>query len=183
MLMRVVFSRLPWFIQIQEDLLNSLSNSKEPHFSGLEGEKRVAFIRASWHQEIVDQALTSFVNDARNLGIEDNLIDVFDVPGSLEIPLRAKRLAKTGKYAIIIAAGLIVDGGIYRHEFVSNAVLDGMMQVQLETDVPILSVVLTPHQFTGKEHEAFFFDHFKIKGSEAAWSGPRSLVKKYHRMW
>ena len=175
MLMRVVFSRLPWFIQIQEDLLNSLSNSKEPHFSGLEGEKRVAFIRASWHQEIVDQALTSFVNDARNLGIEDNLIDVFDVPGSLEIPLRAKRLAKTGKYAIIIAAGLIVDGGIYRHEFVSNAVLDGMMQVQLETDVPILSVVLTPHQFTGKEHEAFFFDHFKIKGSEAATACAQTL--------
>ena len=50
-----------------------------------------------------------------------------------------------------------------------------MMQVQLETDVPILSVVLTPHQFTGKEHEAFFFDHFKIKGSEAAAACAQTL--------
>ena len=44
-----------------------------------------------------------------------------------------------------------------------------MMNIQLELEVPILSVVLTPHQFQETEaHENFFFEHFKIKGKEAA---------------
>jgi 6,7-dimethyl-8-ribityllumazine synthase len=87
----------------------------------------------------------------------------------LEIPLLAKKLAASGKYDAIVATGLVVDGGIYRHDFVASAVIDGMMQAGLETGVPILSAVLTPHQF--QEHEAhknFFADHFVIKGREAA---------------
>ena len=78
-------------------------------------------------------------------------------------------MAKSGNYQVIVAAGLIVDGGIYRHDFVAGTVLDAIMQIQLETDVPILSVVLTPHQFQETEaHESFFHEHFKLKGSEAA---------------
>ena len=86
-----------------------------------------------------------------------------------KIPFQAKLLAQTGKYDILVAAGFIVDGGIYRHEFVSQTVLDALMHVQLETEVPILSVVLTPQRFhESEEHKAFFLDHFRIKGSEAA---------------
>jgi 6,7-dimethyl-8-ribityllumazine synthase len=78
-------------------------------------------------------------------------------------------LAKTGKYAIIVAAGLIVDGGIYRHDFVSSSVLDALMNLQLELEIPILSLVLTPQHFDqGETDENFFFGHFKIKGVEAA---------------
>ena len=58
-----------------------------------------------------------------------------------------------------MAAGLVVDGGIYRHEFVTQAVIDALMRVQLETDVPVLSAVLTPQQFHA---------HFLVKGAEAA---------------
>jgi 6,7-dimethyl-8-ribityllumazine synthase len=54
-------------------------------------------------------------------------------------------LAETRTYDLIVAAGLIVNGGIYRHDFVARTVLDAMMQVQLNTRVPLLSVVLTPH--------------------------------------
>jgi 6,7-dimethyl-8-ribityllumazine synthase len=62
-----------------------------------------------------------------------------------------------------------VDGGIYRHEFVADAVIRGMMDIQLETEVPIISAVLTPHQFHEHgDHHEFFFNHFKIKGGEAA---------------
>ena len=81
----------------------------------------------------------------------------------------AKRLAGTGDYAVIVAAGLVVDGGIYRHDFVAATVSDAMMRVQLDTEVPILSVVLTPHHFQETEaHEDFFHQHFRLKGSEAA---------------
>jgi 6,7-dimethyl-8-ribityllumazine synthase len=52
---------------------------------------------------------------------------------------------------------------------VATAVINGMMQVQLETEVPVLSVSLTPHHYhDSKEHHEFFFNHFKKKGVEAA---------------
>jgi 6,7-dimethyl-8-ribityllumazine synthase len=113
----------------------------------LHNSKRIAFIQADWHSDIVDQARISFCDQCEPLGIPLSQIDFYVVPGSLEIPLQCKLLAKTGQYAMIIAAGLIVDGGIYRHDFVAATVLDAMMQVQLELEVPVLSVVLTPHHF------------------------------------
>ncbi|TDJ23033.1 MAG: 6,7-dimethyl-8-ribityllumazine synthase [Gammaproteobacteria bacterium] len=138
-------------------------------FALLNSGKRIAFIQSTWHNKIVDQSRKSFINQSTVLGIAENQIDFFRVPGSLEIPLQAKMLAKTGQYAIIVAAGLIVDGGIYRHDFVSSSVLDGLMSLQLELEIPILSLVLTPQHFDqGGTDEKFFFEHFKIKGVEAA---------------
>ena len=125
---------------------------------------RYAFIKANWHSEIVDQALVGFQEI-----IPADQIDVFDVPGAFEMPLLAKRLAKTGKYHAVAAAALVVDGGIYRHDFVAQAVVDGLMQAGLETDVPVLSVSLTPHHFQETEHHiGIYRDHFVTKGREAA---------------
>ncbi len=68
-----------------------------------------------------------------------------------------------------MAGGLVVGGGIYRHGFVSRSVSDGLMRVQLDTEVPVLSVVLTPHHFhEHADHQEFFEKHFRIKGAEAA---------------
>ena len=129
---------------------------------------RVAFIKACWHQDIVDQALHGFRDALVECGAKVDITE-YAVPGSLEIPLQCQRLAGSGNFDLIVAAGLIVDGGIYRHDFVASTVLDGMMRVQLDTDVPILSVVLTPHHFNdGPEHRQFFFEHFRLKGEEAA---------------
>jgi 6,7-dimethyl-8-ribityllumazine synthase len=133
------------------------------------GGVRIAFIQASWSENIVDQCRLSFIEEMKTRCIQESQIDIFKVAGSLEIPLQAKLLAQTGSYDAIACAGLIVDGGIYRHEFVTSAVIDGMMQVQLETLVPVLSAVLTPHHFQETEvHEKFFFDHFRTKGKELA---------------
>ncbi len=125
---------------------------------------KYAFVKASWHADIVDQALVGFLQV-----IPEADVDVFEVPGALEMPLIARDLAKTGKYAAVAAAALVVDGGIYRHDFVAQAVLDGLMQAGLETGVPILSVSLTPHHFQETEHHINIYrDHFIIKGQEAA---------------
>ena len=131
--------------------------------------QKIAFIQAGWHADIVAEARKSFMHDLDKAGISKDKVEIFDVPGSLEIPLMAQKLAQTNDYAIIVACGFIIDGGIYRHDFVATTVIDNMMRVQLDTGVPILSVVLTPHHFHGsEEHHKFFFDHFKIKGQEAA---------------
>jgi 6,7-dimethyl-8-ribityllumazine synthase len=130
---------------------------------------RIAFVQSSWHKEIVDQCRIAFVEEMATRGYSSDCIDFFEVAGAFEIPLHAKLLAKSGRYAAIVGAGLVVDGGVYRHEFVSQAVISGLMQVQLETGVPVISAVLTPHHFHDHdEHQGFFFQHFLLKGKEAA---------------
>lgn len=160
----------------QTSTMTSNKVSKHEGFHLLESGKRIAFIQADWHRKIVNQARKSFISECEKLGISESRMDFFAVPGSLEIPLQSKLLAKTGQYAIIVAAGLIVDGGIYRHDFVAGTVIDAMMQVQLELEIPILSVVLTPFNFQESEaHEKFFFEHFRIKGTEAAVACAKTL--------
>lgn len=123
-----------------------------------------AFIKAGWHADIVDQALEGFLQK-----IPSDRVDVFDVPGAFEMPLRARNLAASGRYDAVVAAALVVDGGIYRHDFVAQAVVNGLMQAGLESGVPVLSVSLTPHQYQETEHHtAIYRQHFVVKGREAA---------------
>lgn len=125
---------------------------------------RYAFIKANWHANIVDQALAGFAEV-----IPMAQIDVFDVPGAFEMPLLARDLADTGRYAAVAAAALVVDGGIYRHDFVASAVVDGLMRASMDSGVPVLSVSLTPHHFQETEHhKAVYTAHFVEKGREAA---------------
>lgn len=125
---------------------------------------RFAFIKANWHSEIVDKALEGFLEL-----IPREQVDVFDVPGAFELPLTARDLAATGRYAAVAAAALVVDGGIYRHDFVASAVVDGLMRAGLDTGIPVLSVSLTPHHFQETEHhKGIFSAHFVEKGREAA---------------
>lgn len=135
--------------------------------SPLTSTPRIAFVRARWHAAIVDKAYDGFVEQMdQSYG---GSVDVFDVPGALEIPLHVKTLAVSGRHDAIVGCALVVDGGIYRHEFVAAAVLDGLMAVQLSTDVPVFSLVLTPHAFHGtEEHHRFFSEHFLGKGREVA---------------
>jgi 6,7-dimethyl-8-ribityllumazine synthase len=130
---------------------------------------QIAFVQATWHRNIVDRAREGFTDQIRSLGYADDTLEFFEVPGAFEIPLTAKRLANTGRFRAIVASALVVDGGIYRHEFVATAVIDGLMRVQLDTDVPVFSVVLTPHHFhEHDEHVSYFTEHFVKKGAEAA---------------
>lgn len=155
----------------------SSSNSERTHHAVLPDGRRIAFVEAGWHSEIVANAREAFVDAMAGYGIAAGDIDQFSVPGSLEIPLQAQLLAKTGRYAVIVAAGLIVDGGIYRHDFVARSVIDGLMRVQLDTEVPVLSVVLTPHHFhEHADHRQFFERHFRTKGAEAAEACAQTLA-------
>ena len=128
----------------------------------------IAFIKANWHADIVNQTLVGFKQHMADTNQEYTL-EVFDVPGAFEMPLLAQRLAKRGDVDAIVCAALVVDGGIYRHDFVAQAVVSGLMQVQLATEVPVFSVSLTPHNFQPeKEFNDFYLQHFIKKGAEAA---------------
>ena len=143
---------------------------------GMPDGQRIAFVQAQWHADIVHQARDAFLAELERQGIPADTIDVFDVPGAFEIPLHAKRLAQSGRYAAIVGCALVVDGGIYRHEFVATTVVNALMNLQLETSVPILSAVLTPHHFhEHAEHRKYFHRHFAVKGTEDADACVRTI--------
>ena len=125
---------------------------------------RYAFVKAGWHADIVDRALEGFLQI-----IPQAQVHVVDVPGAFEMPLMARELAASGRYAAVACAAFVVDGGIYRHDFVAQAVVNGLMQAGMETGVPVLSVSLTPHHYQETEHHnAIYREHFVQKGREAA---------------
>jgi 6,7-dimethyl-8-ribityllumazine synthase len=125
---------------------------------------RFAFVKANWHADIVGEALKGFTEI-----IPIRQVDVFDVPGAFELPLVARDLAASGRYAAVAAAAFVVDGGIYRHDFVASAVVNGLMRAALDSGVPVLSISLTPHHYQETEHHrGIYLQHFVEKGREAA---------------
>jgi 6,7-dimethyl-8-ribityllumazine synthase len=138
---------------------------------------RIAFVQSCWHEDIVNRACESFLAGIEKHCIRRDAVDVIEVPGAFEIPLHAKLLASSRRYRAIVACGFVVNGGIYRHEFVAQAVINALMQVQLETGVPVFSVVLTPQNFHEHEsHRQFFLEHMVLKGAEAAHACARTLA-------
>jgi 6,7-dimethyl-8-ribityllumazine synthase len=134
----------------------------------LRPELHIAFVQAAWHRDLTDGCREAFVAELADLR-PGALVEVVEVPGALEIPLRAKLLAESGRFDAVVACALVVDGGIYRHEFVAQAVLDGIVRVQLDTGVPVLSAVLTPQHFhEHQDHIRFFGEHLATKGVEVA---------------
>ena len=130
---------------------------------------RIAFIQANWHSDMTDRARDGFIDEMKQRGFDGAKIDGFRVPGAFEIPLTAMKLIASDRYAAVIACGFVVDGGIYRHDFVASTVVEGLMRVQLDTGVPVFSIVLTPHHFhESDDHIRFFRDHMLGKGREAA---------------
>jgi 6,7-dimethyl-8-ribityllumazine synthase len=134
--------------------------------------QRVAFVQSAWHREVIEQCRLAFLAEIEERGIEPARIDLFEVPGSFEIPLHVQLLAKTRRYTAIVAAGLVVDD-----EYIAETVIRALMDVQLRTEVPVFSAVLTPQQFhETAAHFDFFRRHFATKGVEVAEACANTLL-------
>ena len=60
-------------------------------------EDRIAFIQSCWHKDIVDECRKAFIDEIVRLGLPEDRIDLYEVPGVFEIPLEAKLLAESGR--------------------------------------------------------------------------------------
>ena len=102
------------------------------------------FIVVSRFNEFISSKLLSgALDELKRHGIEDNNIDIAWVPGAFEIPLVAKKAAKTGKYNAVIALGAVIKGSTSHYDYVCAEVSKGVASVSLETEVPVLFGVLT----------------------------------------
>ena len=140
------------------------TNSEHPRFAK---PQRIAFVRSAWHRDIVESCRAAFMDEIAARHVASSQVDVFEVPGSFEIPLHVQILAKTRRYTAIVAAGLVVDSGV--RGFVADTVIRALMDVQLRTEVPVFSAVVAPEDFDETD-EGFDFlhKHFATKGVEVA---------------
>ena len=132
-------------------------------------QQKIAVISASWNNDIVRSGEESFITALKEKGFDANQIDVIKVPGSLEIPLIGQKCLQNG-YDLAIGIGFVVNGLLYRHDFVGQEEVRGIVDVSLKTHKPFLSMVLTPQAYQEHltENTEFFIKHMITKGKEAA---------------
>ena len=130
---------------------------------------RIGIVWSRFNEEIVRLSLTACDKQLVELGVAAEDIDVVSVPGALEIPLLMQALALerrgfggTHRYDALVALGAVVRGDTYHFEIVANESARGILDVQLETGIPIANGVLT----TNTEGQAM--DRAAVKGAEAA---------------
>ena len=103
---------------------------------------RYAVVASRWNGEIVDELVSGAYRVFAAHGVSDDGVDVVRVPGAWELPLVAKRLAASGRYAAIVALGCVVRGETRHYEHVADECAHGLMRIALDTDVPVLNGVL-----------------------------------------
>ncbi len=105
--------------------------------------KKFGIIVARFNSFICEKLLEGALDSLLRSGAADDDIDVVRVPGAFEIPLIAKKMAKSQKYDAVICLGVVIRGATPHFDVVVNEVSKGSAQVGLETEVPVIFGVLT----------------------------------------
>ena len=107
------------------------------------GHSNIAIIISRYHHDITQKLLVGTVARLVELGFDEDSITEAWVPGAIEIPITAQRLAKTEKYEAIICLGAVIYGETKHFDYVCNQVSHGCQQVALTHDIPVIFGVLT----------------------------------------
>lgn len=137
----------------------------------------IAIISSSFRKEVSDSLEKHCIKTLREKGISDKQMKIFRVPGSLEIPLVAKKVAKTGNYDAIITFGAIVKGKTYHFQQIANEVARGLMNISLEYEVPVICEVLAVYDIQDAIDRATRKE--ENKGVEAAHTA-LEMIKLLH---
>ena len=104
---------------------------------------RVGIVMARFNLPICEALLSSCVNELKRLGVADADMTIANVPGALEVPLVLQTMAQSGCFDALVALGAVIRGDTYHFEVVSNDACRAIMEVQLDTGVPIANGILT----------------------------------------
>lgn len=104
---------------------------------------KFGIIVGRFNEFIGGKLLSGALDGLKRHGTEEGDIEIAWVPGSFEIPLAAKKMAKTGKYDAVICLGAVIRGATPHFDYVSSEVSKGIASVSLDTEVPVIFGVLT----------------------------------------
>ena len=105
--------------------------------------ERFCIVIARFNEFIGSKLLSGAIDELKRHGVSDDSIDIVWCPGAFEIPLVAKKIAKTGKYSAIITLGAVIKGATSHYDYVCAEVSKGIASVSLETGIPVIFGVLT----------------------------------------
>jgi 6,7-dimethyl-8-ribityllumazine synthase len=103
----------------------------------------VAIVASRFNGEITNQLLEAALEELDQAGVRREAITVMPVPGAFELPLAAMALAKTRRYACVVALGCVVRGETPHFDFIASEAASGLQLAALETGVPVAFGVLT----------------------------------------
>lgn len=103
----------------------------------------VGIVMSRFNQDVCEGLLSACVAELKRLGVRDGNIEIATVPGALEIPLVLQNLAQSDRFDALVALGAVIRGETYHFEVVSNDACRALMDVQLDTGVPVANGILT----------------------------------------
>ena len=118
-----------------------MPNTIEGHLSA--GGKKFAIIATRFNEFITTKLLEGSLDAIKRHGGDADATDVVWVPGAVEIPIVAQKLAASGKYDVVIALGCVIRGATSHYDYVCGEAAKGIGQVSLQTGVPVMFGVLT----------------------------------------
>src|SRR6187401_569163 len=145
------------------DIKHRTSNTQHPTsrtmpnfiaFADLEPKDRFGIVVARWNEAITRKLLDGAVDKLKERGVADEVIDVAWVPGAMEIPLVAKRLAKIGRYQTIICLGAVIRGETTHDQHINRSVSHAITRLSIDANIPVLFGVLTCETMEQAIHRA-----------------------------
>ena len=106
-------------------------------------EVKIGIVTARFNDFITSRLLGGAMDTLKRHNVPEQNVDVAWVPGAFEIPLIAKKMAKSGKYDAIICLGAVIRGATSHYDYVCNEVSKGIAAVSLETEIPVMFGVVT----------------------------------------
>jgi len=138
-------------------------------FDELDGEAvRVGIITTRWNKEIIDSLSTGVKGALTECNVSDANVFETQVPGAYELPLAARFLALSGTVDAIVCVGCLIKGDTQHFEYISNAVSVGLMNVGLQTSVPVVFGVLTVNNEQQAKDRAFGPDNHGLSWGKTA---------------
>jgi len=120
---------------------NASINELDPVYNG-KG-LRIGIVMSRFNKDICEGLLSACEAELDRLGVAREDVLLVDVPGALEHPLALQKMAQSGRYDALVALGAVVRGETYHFEIVANESSRGILDVQLETGVPVANAILT----------------------------------------
>lgn len=104
---------------------------------------RIAVISSRWNQAIIDRLIEGIARGLEALSVAADDITWTNVPGAFELPFAAKAVAASGRVDAVICTGAVIRGETTHYEIVSEGAATGILEAQLQTDVPVAFGLVT----------------------------------------
>ena len=117
------------------------SHEYEPDLAG--SGLSIGIVMSRFNQDICEGLLAACTAELKRLGVADDDVEIATVAGALEIPLVLQTMAQSDRYDALIALGAVIRGDTYHFEVVANDACRAVMEVQLDTGIPIANGILT----------------------------------------